>query len=68
MLVDELFTRRYTVTVTQKMHEMLDEERKKRFLDSIPETIRMILSEYLSSTRRATNETSQADKDSGYSQ
>jgi len=68
MLVDELFTRRYTVTVTQKMHEMLDEERKRRFLDSIPETIRMILSEYLSSTRRPTNETSHPDKDNEYFQ
>jgi len=51
MLVDELFTRRYTVTVTQEMHKMLDEERKRRFLDSVPETIRMILSEYLSTSR-----------------
>jgi len=68
MLVDELFTRRYTVTVTQKMHEMLDEERKRRFLDSIPETIRMILSEYLSKTRRVTSETLRADKDSEYFQ
>jgi len=68
MLVNELFTRRYTVTVTQEMHKMLDEERKRRFLDSIPETIRMILSEYLSITRRATNKTSQADKDNEYFQ
>jgi len=68
MLVDELFTRRYTVTVTQEMHKMLDEERKRRFLDSIPETIRMILSEYLSSTRKPTDVTSHADKDSEYFQ
>ena len=52
-----------TVTVTQEIHRMLDEERKRRFIDSIPETIRMILSEYLSSARRATNQTLQADKD-----
>ena len=68
MLVDELFTRRYTVTVTQEMHRMLDEERKRRFLDSIPETIRMILSEYLSKTRSVTSETLHADKDSEYFQ
>ena len=68
MLVDELFTRRYTVTVTQEMHKMLDEERKKRFLDSMPETIRMILSEYLSKTRSVTSETLRADKDSEYFQ
>nr|MDO8135782.1 hypothetical protein [Candidatus Njordarchaeum guaymaensis] len=63
-----MFTRRYTVTVTQEMHKMLDEERKKRFLDSIPETIRMILSEYLSKTRSVTSETLRADKDSEYFQ
>jgi hypothetical protein len=28
----------------------LEKERKKRYLDSIPETIRMIVSEYLSKT------------------
>jgi len=33
------------------MANRLEEERKNRFLDSIPETIRMILSEYLSTFR-----------------
>jgi len=47
---------------------MLDEERKRRFLDSIPETIRTILSEYLSSTRRAAKEPLHEDRDSEYSQ
>jgi hypothetical protein len=36
------------VSVTEEMEKRLEEERKKRLLDSIPETIRMILSEYLS--------------------
>jgi metal-responsive CopG/Arc/MetJ family transcriptional regulator len=36
------------VSITKEMKETLEEERKKRFLDSIPETIRTILSDYLS--------------------
>jgi hypothetical protein len=36
------------VSITEEMEKRLEEERKKRLLDSIPETIRMILSEYLS--------------------
>jgi metal-responsive CopG/Arc/MetJ family transcriptional regulator len=35
------------VSMTKEMKDALEEERKKRFLDSIPETIRTILSEYL---------------------
>ena len=50
MLVDDLFNRRYTVTVTEEMAKRLEEERKRRFLDSVPETIRMIVSEYLSNS------------------
>jgi hypothetical protein len=36
------------VSVAEEMGKKLESERKKRLLDSIPETIRMILSEYLS--------------------
>jgi len=43
-----MFARRFTVTVTSEMADRLEEERRKRFLDSVPETIRMVLSEYLS--------------------
>jgi len=35
------------VSITKEMKDALEQERKKRFLDSIPETIRTILSEYL---------------------
>ncbi len=35
------------ISITQEMKERLERERKKRALDSIPETIRYILSEYL---------------------
>jgi hypothetical protein len=40
--------KRYTVAITVEMEKRLEEERKKRLLDSIPETVRTILSEYLS--------------------
>jgi hypothetical protein len=40
--------KRYTLAVTEEMEKKLEEERRKRLLDSIPETVRMILSEYFS--------------------
>ena len=40
--------KRYNVSITEEMEKKLEEERKKRLLDSIPETVRMILSEYFS--------------------
>ena len=40
--------KKVTVAVTEDMENALERERKKRLLDSIPETIRMILSDYLS--------------------
>jgi metal-responsive CopG/Arc/MetJ family transcriptional regulator len=40
--------KRYMVSITEEMVKKLEEERRKRLLDSIPETIRTILSEYLS--------------------
>lgn len=36
------------ISVTKEMKQILEQERKKRLLDSIPETARVILSEYLS--------------------
>ena len=33
--------------ITEEMEKRLEVERKKRALDSIPETVRYILSEYL---------------------
>lgn len=53
---ERIFSQKYTLTVTEEMHKRLEEERKRRFLHSISETIRMILSEYLSSTGRDSNE------------
>jgi Ribbon-helix-helix protein, copG family len=35
------------ISITEEMKRRLELERKKRALDSIPETIRYILSEYL---------------------
>jgi Arc/MetJ-type ribon-helix-helix transcriptional regulator len=42
--------KKYNVAMTEEMEKRLEVERKKRALDSIPETIRYILSEYLSKT------------------
>ncbi len=44
-----------TVAVTDDMLKALETERKTRLLDSVPETIRMILSEYLSRLPRKSN-------------
>ncbi len=40
--------KKYNVAMTEEMERRLEAERKKKALDSIPETIRYILSEYLS--------------------
>ena len=40
--------KKWNVSITEEMEKRLEAERKKRALDSIPETIRYILSEYLS--------------------
>ena len=37
------------VSVTKEMKEALERERKSRLLDSLPETMRVILSEYFKS-------------------
>ena len=39
--------KRYMLSITEEMERELEKERKKRLLDSIPETVRMILSDYL---------------------
>lgn len=40
--------KRYMISVSEEMAKKLEEERKKRLLDSIPETIRVMLSEHFS--------------------
>jgi hypothetical protein len=39
--------RKYTVAMTEELERRLEVERKRRALDSIPETIRTIVSEAL---------------------
>jgi len=39
--------KKWNVSITAELETALEKERKKRMLDSIPETIRVILSEYL---------------------
>ena len=40
--------KKWNVSITEELERRLEVERKKRALDSIPETIRVILSEHLS--------------------
>ncbi len=40
--------KKWNVSITEELENALEKERKKRMLDSIPETIRYILSEYFS--------------------
>jgi hypothetical protein len=43
-----LWTEKHTLTITEEMEKRLEAERKRRCLQTIPETIRAILSEYVS--------------------
>lgn len=38
---------RFTLSISEEMQRALEKERKKRMLESIPETARVIISEYL---------------------
>lgn len=42
-----MMMKKYNVAITEQMEDALEKERKKRMLDSIPETIRYIVSDYL---------------------
>jgi hypothetical protein len=39
--------KRFTLSMSEEMERALEKERKKRLLDSLPETARVIISEYL---------------------
>ncbi len=47
LLLSIKMMKRYNVAMTEEMEAALEKERRKRLLDSIPETIRTILSEHL---------------------
>jgi hypothetical protein len=38
--------KRYTLAITDEMEKKLEAERKKRLLETIPETVRVILSDF----------------------
>ncbi len=40
--------KRYMISITDEMEKKIEHERKKRLLETIPETVRVILSEYFS--------------------
>ena len=44
--------KKYMVSVPTEMEKALEKERKERLLETIPETIRVILSEYLRSNSK----------------
>jgi len=39
--------KRFMVSIPDEMEKVLEKERKERMLETVPETIRVILSEYL---------------------
>lgn len=39
--------KRFTLSISDEMEKALEKERRKRLLDSIPETVRVIIGEYL---------------------
>ena len=39
--------KRFMVSIPEEMEKVLEKERKERMLETVPETIRVILSEYL---------------------
>lgn len=43
--------KKYNVAITEELERELEKERKRRMLDSIPETMRVILSEYLANRK-----------------
>jgi len=45
--------KKYMVSVPVEMEKVLEKERKERLLETVPETIRVILSEYLRSGTRS---------------
>jgi hypothetical protein len=45
--LDAFLMRRFAPSISEEMERALEKERKKRMLDSIPETARVIISEYL---------------------
>ena len=47
--------KRYMVSITEEMEARIEKERKERLLETIPETIRVLLSEYLKERRAPRN-------------
>lgn len=44
--------KRFMLSITKEMEKALEKERKKRMLETIPETVRAILGEYLAGMGR----------------
>ena len=44
--------KKYNVSISEELEKEIEKERKKRYLDSIPETLRMIVSEYVANKKK----------------
>lgn len=44
-------TKKYLITITDEMASKLEKDMKKRMLETVPETVRIILSEYLTNKK-----------------
>jgi metal-responsive CopG/Arc/MetJ family transcriptional regulator len=50
-MVQEMPMKKVMVSLPEEMVKVLDKERKERYIETIPETIRIILSDYLRKKR-----------------
>ncbi len=39
--------KKYNISISDELEKEIEKERKKRFFDSVPETIRVLLSEHM---------------------
>ncbi len=45
--------KKYNVSIGEELEREIEKERKRRYLDTIPETMRVILSEYFANRKTA---------------
>lgn len=43
--------KKYNVSISEELEREIEKERKRRYLDSIPETMRVLLSEHMAEKR-----------------
>ncbi|MHB1868448.1 MAG: hypothetical protein ACYCPP_05825 [Nitrososphaerales archaeon] len=45
--------KKYNISISEELEREIEKERKKRYFESIPETIRVLLSEHLAEKKTA---------------